>query len=63
MRKLVSDRHTSSSAENSDSNEVEKVREAALAQHQQPTIFSKILSKEIPADIIHEDEMVKHLLF
>ena len=25
---------------------------------QEPTIFSKILSKEIPADIIHEDQKV-----
>ena len=60
-RKLISVRHASSSAEHSDSSEVQKAREAAQAQHQQPTIFSKILSKEIPADIIHEDKMVKHL--
>lgn len=61
VRKIISVRLASSSAEHSDSSEVQKAREAALAQHQQPTIFSKILSKEIPADIIHEDEIVKHL--
>ena len=61
VRKLISVRHASSSTEHSDSSEVQKAREAALTQHQQLTIFSKILSKEIPADIIHEDEMVKHL--
>lgn len=58
VRKLTFDRQASSSADNG---EVQRAREAAFAKHQQPTIFSKILSKEIPADIIHEDEMVKHL--
>jgi hypothetical protein len=48
-----------------DESEVERARETAAAHKQNPsttrqedTIFSKILTKEVPADIIYEDEMV-----
>ncbi|XP_032238065.2 uncharacterized HIT-like protein slr1234 [Nematostella vectensis] len=37
------------------SDEVEKAKEAAKTKGE-PTIFDKILSKEIPADIIYEDD-------
>jgi histidine triad (HIT) family protein len=47
-----------------DESEVERARETAAAHKQNPsttrqedTIFSKILTKEVPADIIYEDEM------
>ena len=58
--------HSSSSlTNNGDSdNEVERARDAAerVRQHtstqEQDTVFSKILRKEIPADIIYEDNKV-----
>ncbi|XP_067947780.1 uncharacterized HIT-like protein Synpcc7942_1390 [Watersipora subatra] len=37
------------------SNEVSKARHAARSSHT-PTIFDKIIKREIPADIIYEDE-------
>ncbi|CAI8050304.1 Histidine triad nucleotide-binding protein 1, partial [Geodia barretti] len=46
-----------------DEGEVERARETDAARKQNPsttqedTIFSKILRKEVPADIIYEDEM------
>ena len=39
------------------SDEVAKAA-AAVEDAGKPTIFAKILSKEIPADIIHEDDKV-----
>ena len=45
----------------SESDEVKRAREAAESAKQNPaapTIFSKILDKSIPADILHEDEHV-----
>ena len=42
------------------SSEVDPAREA-LNSPREPTVFSKILSKEIPADIIHEDEKVLYI--
>jgi galactose-1-phosphate uridylyltransferase len=36
--------------------EVEKSKQAAKLKFQESTIFDKIISKEIPADIIYEDE-------
>ncbi|KAE8747178.1 hypothetical protein FOCC_FOCC006176 [Frankliniella occidentalis] len=36
--------------------EVEKAQQASAAVKSQPTIFDKIISKEIPADIIYEDD-------
>ena len=58
-------RHTSSLPPEDGSEEVSRAREADLARKSsslppEPTIFSRILSKEIPADIIHEDEKVKY---
>lgn len=38
------------------SSEVEKANQASAAAKSQPTIFDKIISKEIPADIIYEDD-------
>lgn len=62
VRKPLSANRRVSSSTTEDRGEVKRAREANLArQHlssQEPTIFSKILSREIPADIIHEDEMV-----
>ena len=40
------------------SDEVAKAAAAAVEDAGKPTIFAKILSKEIPADIIHEDDKV-----
>ena len=51
-----------------DESEVERARETDATRKQNPsttqedTIFSKILRKEVPADIIYEDEMVRPLL-
>ena len=45
----------------SELDEVKRAREAAESAKQNPaapTIFSKILDKSIPADILHEDEHV-----
>lgn len=36
--------------------EVDKAQSAAASAKSQPTIFDKIISKEIPADIIYEDD-------
>ncbi|XP_034233779.1 histidine triad nucleotide-binding protein 1-like isoform X2 [Thrips palmi] len=36
--------------------EVDKARSAAASAKSQPTIFDKIIAKEIPADIIYEDD-------
>ncbi|CAI8058143.1 Histidine triad nucleotide-binding protein 2, mitochondrial [Geodia barretti] len=50
-----------------DEGEVERARETDAARKQNPsttqedTIFSKILRKEVPADIIYEDEMVSNV--
>lgn len=46
-----------------DSEEVKRAEKADLGHKQsplsqQPSIFSKILTKELPADIIYEDEKV-----
>ena len=41
----------------SSSDEVKKAAEAASSVGQ-PTIFSKIIDKSIPADIIYEDDKV-----
>lgn len=46
-----------------DSEEVKRAEKADLGRKQsplsqQPSIFSKILTKELPADIIYEDEKV-----
>lgn len=39
------------------SDEAQKAREAAASgAESQPTIFDKIISKEIPADVIYEDD-------
>jgi len=38
------------------SDEVDKAKQAAAKQLGQPTIFSKIIDKSIPADIVHEDD-------
>ncbi len=40
------------------SDEVSKAQEAAGGAKTGPTIFTKILSKEIPAAIVHEDDKV-----
>ena len=57
--------HSSSLTHNGDSDsEVERARDAAerVRQHtstqEQDKVFSKILRKEIPADIIYEDKKV-----
>ena len=50
-----------------DESEVERARETDATRKQNPsttqedTIFSKILRKEVPADIIYEDEMVSNV--
>ena len=48
--------------------EVQRAREADLARKHSPTspeetIFSKILRKEVPADILHEDEKVAEPIY
>ena len=57
---------SSTTEEDSHSGEVERARKADLGRQstsseaqQKPTIFSKILSKQIPADIIYEDTEVE----
>ena len=40
----------------SSSDEVAKAKAASQVQQHQPTIFSKIIDKSIPADILHEDD-------
>ena len=52
--------HTPQWSASEDKSEVRQAREAAASKalSQEPTVFSKILSKEIPADIIHEDDKV-----
>lgn len=46
------------------SDEVKKAQEAAdkgaAGAGSEPTIFARILNKEIPANIIHEDEKVSY---
>ena len=50
-----------------DESEVERARETDATRKQNPsttqedTIFSKILRKEVPADIIYEDEKVSNV--
>jgi galactose-1-phosphate uridylyltransferase len=39
------------------SSEIEKAKKAASSASQKLTIFDKIIDKEIPADIIYEDEI------
>lgn len=38
--------------------EVNKAKKAAQQSQNEPTIFSKIIDKTIPATIIHEDDKV-----
>jgi len=37
--------------------EVEKAQEATGGEYKEETIFSKIVDKKIPANIIHEDDL------
>ena len=55
---------TQPAAPRGESDEVKKAQEAAQKRSfaslgTQPTIFSKIIAREIPADIFYEDEKVK----
>ena len=59
---------SSTTQKGSHSDEVERARKADLERQstsseaqQEPTIFSKILSKQIPADIIYEDTEVEEI--
>lgn len=45
------------------SDEVERAQFAANQSNKAETIFDKILRKEIPADIVHEDNQVRWNLF
>ena len=42
----------------SSTDEVSAAQKAAKEHEQKPTIFSKIIDKSIPADIVHEDDKV-----
>merc|ERR1712002_283888 len=48
---------TSKCSFSNDSMEVDKAKKAAEQLNSQPTIFSKIISKEIPAKIVYEDNL------
>ena len=52
--------HSSSLHHGPLNDEVERAKEAATARRRkyEPTIFSKIINKEIPAKIVHEDDKV-----
>ena len=45
------------------SDEVEKAKKEAQSPSGGETIFSKIIRKEIPAEILHEDEQVRDAIF
>ena len=65
VSKIRTSSHTTATDTTGDEGEVRRAVEADLDQKQshsrmqEDTIFSKILRKEIPADIIHEDEKVR----
>jgi len=48
-----------STSSNSCSDEVEKAK-AATSTSNTDTVFSKIIKKEIPADVVHEDDKVRY---